>query len=223
MTAGRLVFRATRIARDEFLAVQDTAATAQRRADRIIAEARATAAAISDDLKRREAKIDSRIRDMTDAQLRTFIDEQSLTQSARSMASLLSEAQRIRAAFEDLQPWLITLVETCLRKIVGQIDTDVLISATVAEAVSDMQAAHGLTLRVASGDLSRLLSISRKWPDAFASVENILADASLPPGEMTLESDGGLIAFGVESSMRAVIDNLEMALCDLDQMPGGAA
>ncbi|MEO0930463.1 MAG: hypothetical protein AAFY14_07400, partial [Pseudomonadota bacterium] len=110
MTAGRLVFRATRIARDEFLAVQDTAATAQRRADRIIAEARATAAAISDDLKRREAEIDSRIRDMTDAQLRTFIDEQSLTQSARSMANLLSEAQRIRAAFEDLQPWLITLV-----------------------------------------------------------------------------------------------------------------
>lgn len=220
MTAGRRPFRASRMSAQEFTISNDAAATARRSAERIIAEARATATAMTADLEQREAEMNMRIKNMTDAQLRTFIDEQSLTQSARSMASLLSEAQRIRIAFEDMQPWLVALVETCLRKIAGKIDADALIANIVAEAVSDMRSHHALILHVATKDRARIQAIAADWPDAFAAVDNILPDAALPAGEMTLEGAEGLISFGLSSSITAVIDNLERALIEQNDCAG---
>jgi vacuolar-type H+-ATPase subunit E/Vma4 len=214
MTPDRPKFRAIRMSYPEFQASRDITATARRSADRILQQARGIAEKVTADLDRREAQVNARIHEMTDDELRRFIDEQSLTASAKAMANMLYEASRIRAEFETMTPWLATLVETCVVKIIGQIDEDALIARMVAQGVSEMQADHALKLRVPGADHPRLLALAQDWPDAFMAVSVIMPDATVAEGEMVLEGAAGLIKLGLGGAMTATLANLETALRD---------
>ncbi|MEP3847581.1 MAG: hypothetical protein ABJM43_19725 [Paracoccaceae bacterium] len=215
MTPERPKYRATRMTFADFQASTDVTKTARRSADRIISEARAIAEQVNAELDRREAEMNARIQGMTDDELRQFIDTQALTSSAKAMANMMFEANLIRAEFETLYPWLVPLVESCLSKVIGQLDDDTLVARMVAQGVSEMQAEHALTLRVHSTDHARLLGIAEKWPDAFTAVKVIVPDASIPSGEMVLEGEAGLIQLGFDGVMSAVVANLESALQEM--------
>ena len=212
MKPDRAKFRASRMTFSEFQASTNVTETARRSADRIIAAARATAEQITADLDRRQAALNARIQGMTDNELREFIDSQTLASSAKAIANLLSEASRIRSEFETLTPWLSTLVEKCISKIIGQLDDDTLMAKMGAQGVSEMQADHMLTLRVPSSDHARLLTIAERWPNAFAAVQTIMPDANVPEGELVLEGAAGLIKLGLSRSLNATLDNIEKAL-----------
>ncbi|WP_296428263.1 hypothetical protein [Yoonia sp.] len=219
MTDAPPKYRATRVAKDTFSAAADITESARETAQRIIADAKATAAELTAQATQQETSFENRVRNMTDAQVRQYIDDQTMIQSAKALANMLNTAASIRAEFETMTPWFVGFVGSCLQRIVGQIDTDVLIARVVSEAVAEMSVDHSLMLRVHTADLANLKRLAVDRPDVFAAVTSILPDANLKEGEMMLEGAGGFVKLGLATAIKATVTNLEQVLGEMAQPP----
>lgn len=208
--------RARRVPKDEFDRATSLLANAEAEAARLIAEAHAGCAEASaraeeaeTELAARIAAFDAQCRQTGEAEFAAELDRATLAQRAADAVEILDHAARFRSEVEAVTPWLAELVETSLRKIIGSLDAAELLAATIAEAVAELKAKTGLTLRVAAADQASIAAMVAAHPDRFAAVVQVSPDAGLAPGTIHLEGRGGFADIGIDAQIAALLAKIE--------------
>jgi type III secretion protein L len=112
---------------------------------------------------------------------------------------------------EGLEKGLSSLVGDALRKILGALPPEDIISGVVRQSLALVRGQRQVILRVSPQDeprvKARLDDIMREYPSI--SFVDLQSDGRMPPGGCTLQSDMGVIDAGVETQIRAIISTLE--------------
>lgn len=211
MTATTGPLRAVRLPRAELEARLETARNQASEAHSIIAQAKAEAEKLRARTKQEQQAHEARIKEIADAELKRFIDTDTLKRNAEAAAEGLAAAQLVQERLEALTPWLTDLVVTCLQRVTGAMDTREVTARIVQTAVSDLATRERLTLRAAPDDIAQLEAIRAEMPTRFAGVAAIEPDAALKPGEMTLRGEGGIVTIGLAAQIAALRAHLEKA------------
>ncbi len=199
---------ARRIPKPELDRATACLANAEYEAARIIASAEAEAQAAQQEVDECSVALEARIAAAEESDYRAFVDQEKIKQRAIGAIELLDVAASIRAEFDEITPWLTDLVETCLRRIIGQLDPAEALAATLAQAVAELKTKSGLALRVAAVDHDAVKALIAQHPDRFAAVATVLPDAGLTPGIVYLEGKGGYASIGIEAQISALRPHL---------------
>jgi type III secretion protein L len=112
---------------------------------------------------------------------------------------------------EGLEKGVSALVGEALRKILGSLPPEDLMTGVVRQSLAMVRGQKQVVLRVAPADeeavKARLTEIMRDYSSiAFVDVQ---ADARLTNGACTLQSEMGIIDAGVETQIKAIVNTLE--------------
>lgn len=212
MTQQVTTLTATRMpsaAVDEYLS---NARSRASEAENIIANAKAEAERLRAQSMREAEAHKARLQKVADEELKRFIDTDALKRNADAAAQAISEATAVQHRLEALTPWLAQLVETCLHRITGALDSTDLTARIVQNAVADLSSRERLVLRAAPSDIARLEQVRAEDPTRFAGVVAIQPDTTLSAGEMTLNCDGGIVKIGMSAQVEALITQLRTAV-----------
>lgn len=112
---------------------------------------------------------------------------------------------------EDMEKGVSTLVGDAVRKILGALPPEELMSGVVRQALSLVRGQKQVTLNVSPADegavRARLDDILREY--SSIGFIDLKTDGRLAKGACTLQSDMGVIDAGVETQIRAIINALE--------------
>ncbi|MEM6339681.1 MAG: hypothetical protein AAF729_00920 [Pseudomonadota bacterium] len=199
---------AQRVPKVDFDQAVSCLAQAEEHAARIRAEAAADIAQQKAELAEKEADLQARIANAEATAYQQALDHETIAAKAKESVAVLDEAARLRAASNDLAPWLTDLVDTALRKMIGQIHEADLLAALVKEAIAERAQKEELNLRIAVADHDRLKAIVLENEDRFTAISAIVPDASLPADTLYLEGKGGFVSIGIEAQLTALRDHL---------------
>jgi len=128
-----------------------------------------------------------------------------------SLRLLLAELEGLqRTACHDLEKELVHLAVGVARKIVGrevQADPET-VAGIVRDALSRVEHAERITIRMNSGDMECLAELKPRILDTLADAgrAHFEADASISPGGCRIESDSGDIDARIEQRFKVVED-----------------
>lgn len=219
MSAGATLFRARKVSFGDFETAQGFVETAQTKADGIMAQAREAAEAMLDNAEAERDAVLEEIAALREEQRNMQETATAQVMAAREITGIMREASDMRTQFDTLTPWLSSLVETCIRKMVGSLDHDTLLTKIIAQGIAELKADHTLTMRVSGTDHASVQAMAEQNPGIFSSVTAIFPDSSVTPGEIIVEGAGGLITLGFDSTRAALLECLEIALAQEDDQP----
>ena len=193
---------ARRVSKNEFEQATGCVVTAEREASRIIEDAKAIAEGLRQSHSDREAELEKRAHELNEAAFRECLDHENAVRRAAAAAEVLDEAARMRAEFDAVTPWLNELIQVCLRKIIGSMDKADVVAGAITEAVAELKARNGLSLRVAQKDIDEVREIAASHPNRFSAISSVYPDADLTEGTILLEGKGGFVDIGIEAQLR---------------------
>lgn len=174
---------------------QDLIQEAEEKARSMIAEATSL---------RDQAK--SELRDLADRAIDEVIDEDRLYQHARICALLFKQVSDLRNENEKLIPWLCELVETVVRKIIGEIEEPELITRLVREGLQRMPGCNDIVLTVHSSKRELLEEAQKAFPRLDMSIKSIEFDDAMNPELLSLRCKSGSIDFSVNTQIARVLE-----------------
>jgi flagellar assembly protein FliH len=132
-----------------------------------------------------------------------------LEQLLKSLEQLLSDLEGLRRrACHDLEKEMVQLALGVARKIVGRdVQTDVeTVAAVVRDALSRVEHAERITIRMNPGDMQRLAELKPRLLDELADAgrARFEADAGISSGGCRVESDSGEIDARIEQRFKVV-------------------
>ncbi|WP_299507312.1 hypothetical protein [uncultured Roseobacter sp.] len=200
---------ATLVTPDEFEHAINCVTRAEAVAARIVEDASAALDTRETDLAARITEFERRFCEAEETEFRAAIDREKIAARAAEAVELLGYAAYFQGEVEAIKPWLVDLVETCLHKVIGQLDPAEVLAATVAEAVAELKAKNMLSLRVAAADHIAVADLVAAHPSHFAAVEEVVPDAELLAGTVYLEGKGGFVDIGIGAQINAIRIELE--------------
>lgn len=186
------------------------AGTARSDADGILAQARAEAEALVQAAHAEAAALRAAAREQADTLRATLAEETAQALAAREMAEGLHAARRIEARFDALSPWIETLVQTAVTRIVGTLPADARHGRIIDEALAKARPAGKLRLRAHPDDLTAVASAI----EGLGLGAIVAADPMLDPGALILDSDAGLFDLSLTAQVDLVLADLSRALAD---------
>jgi|GEM_PF-3120619 len=214
MSTGNAPFRATKVPFRDFQAAQNIVANAEAQARDLLARARRQADGIVTRAEAHHAELTEELDTAREAHRQAQQEAELRVAKARTMTGVMREASAIRAEFETLTPWLSTLVETCIGRVIGALDDETLTAGIIARGVAELQADYALSLRVCGEDHAGILALRDAHPASFAAITAIIPDSSVAQGDVQIEGAGGLITLGSEQARTVMIACLRDALAD---------
>ena len=148
---------------------------------------------------------------MADAALRRFIDTGAIVRAAGAFARVMDQSAQFGRVFGDLTPWRVTLVDTCLCKLIGTPDDPDLALRKVAASAADQRAQADPTLIAHPGDTAWLHAVRAAHPDRFAAFVTQIADRDMPPGQLRPRSGGGLVEIDLSAQLDRLIEMIDAA------------
>ncbi len=212
-------YRARRVPAADFSSAQSLLAKAARDSEEIIAQAQARAEEITSAASDEKSRLEQSIAELYEQENRIAEEARLRAAEGENIVHLLAEAAEIRDEFETLTPWLRELVDTCVKRIVGELDDDERTTRLLAVGIAEMRTAHQLVLRVCSDDYARVSGLRQRFPETFSAVGTILPDPDVPADTLFLEGAAGFVELGFEGTRQALIDHLEAALEERDAEP----
>lgn len=212
MSNDTTLFRATKVPFRDFQVAQNIIAHAEAQAQDLLDRAHKDADGIINRAEARHAELSADLNTAWEDFDRTRQESEQRLSKARTMADLMVGASAVRAEFDALTPWISTLVETCIERVIGRMDDRTLMARIIAQGIAELQADSALTLRVGGQDHAEILALREEHPAPFAAITAIIPDSSVAPGTVQIEGAGGLITLGREPARSAIIASLREAL-----------
>ncbi|WP_299554626.1 hypothetical protein [uncultured Tateyamaria sp.] len=209
MDPANTTCHATPVTPDEFDQAISCVTRAKAVAAHIIADARAALEVQETDLAARVAEFEERRYKVEETEFRAAVDQETIAAHAAEAVAVMGHAARFQDEVVAVTPWLVDLVETCLRRIVGQLDPAEVLAATVAVAVAELKSRNALSLRFAATDHTTVADLVAAHPAHFAAVAEVVPDAGLSEGTVHLEGRGGFVEIGIAAQIEAIRSELE--------------
>lgn len=134
---------------------------------------------------------------------RDGLDEGRLENAEKLMETAMSSV----AFIESIESTLVDVVVQSLRKIVGEIPPEELITGIIRQALTTVRNQQRVTVRVAPGDekavRTAFATMLQRVP-GDASFLDLLVDARLDMGSCILESELGVVDASVETQLKAM-------------------
>ena len=204
-----LSVKARRMPRRDFEAVFDAESSIVSKAAELISEAKRQAERLRSLIAEEEMRSNKRIQTMSDEQLKTFIDVKMIEQSAEAVVDVMQTAFHIRKKFEALEPWLISVVDTVIHKIIGSIETGDVVSRLVREGMAEMDPRHTIFLRVHPDIYVDAVKSMETYPDRFKGIGKVASDSNLHADQLILEGSGGLIDVSLKTQLSVLLNELK--------------
>ncbi|TLP55328.1 hypothetical protein FEE96_22915 [Parasedimentitalea maritima] len=132
-------------------------------------------------------------------------------QKADAFAELLSVSADIRSEFEAMTPWLIDLVGTCLRRLIGELDDAELISRMVHEALKVTSTTYEQALTVHPDQESRILTVMSTFPERFGGVTSIETCPDMKPNTIRIGCETSVVDVALEAQLETLVTLFEQA------------
>jgi type III secretion protein L len=112
---------------------------------------------------------------------------------------------------ESLEGDMVALVKEAIKKILGDLPGEEIVSGVVRKALSLAQSQRRVTLRVSVQDKPAVQEKLAELLREYSSIEfvDIIDDARLKPGDCLLESELGVIDTGLATQIKAISNTLE--------------
>lgn len=204
--------QARRVSAAEFTAMLDTSADREARAAEMIERARNRAEQIVTEAKEAAQRQHRKLTDLGDEELRQFIDKDRIDQHAAEVVSVLQTVAEIRDSHAALAPWIITLVETCLDRLLGELTPRERLAGAVRSGLANLDRSYRILLRAAPGCHAELCAALEAAPDLARAVEDTVADPALSGEAIVLECSAGSIELTLDTQREALIDALRATL-----------
>lgn len=204
-----LSVKAKRMPRQYFGAVFDAEGSIVSKATELISEAKGQAERLRLLISNEDTRLNKKIQTMSDEQLRKFIDVKMVEQSAEAMVDVMQTASQIKRKFEDLEPWLISFVDTAVRKIIGSFEADDLVSRLVREGMAEMDTRHTIFLRVHPEIYDDAVKAMETYPEHFNGIRKVTSDSGLRADQLFLEGSGGLVDVSLKTQLSVLLHELK--------------
>jgi len=146
--------------------------------------------------------------------LRELISAKEVDAQIDAIVSLSLQSKRLKDEFEALKPWLVDFVIAAVKKVLGSLPKDELISGLVAEAVAMSPLNNDLRLKVHPDDKAAIKDAMAAHPKAFVGIADVLGDASLQPDTVLLEGVGGFMDISQHAQLSELRHHLENQFAD---------
>ncbi len=182
--------------------------SAEDQAREIIVKAEEEAERIRKTLAREVKEHKAQLRNVADSQLEQFVDQQRIEKSAQATYALLATSTRIRADFDAMEPWLTELLETTVRKVVGNIPASTFWTELLTAELQNMRDRWNLILRCAPEDMAELEKLRQTNEALMSVVKEVQSDPDLPPKSCLVINANGALDIGIETRLNALRDVL---------------
>lgn len=200
--------RIKRLTGEELRARLRMAERVKTQAQEIIETAQKEAALIIQDAKNKRDQEHRTLTSLSNDVLKTYIDEDKIRRHAEVFVEMLSVVQAIKTDHEALKPWLIQLVDTCVRKIIGDLDEPDLIRRTVETALKKMPGDGSFKLYfhpTMAEETETALKIHCK---ELAAISAGAPDPNLEPGQLRLEGQHAEAEISIEAQLEKIVETL---------------
>lgn len=183
-----------------------------KKADNIILEAERKAKEILAEIARKEAKFEQRMKDVTEEEVRKYIDAETIRQNAAVFVRNLENASSVQAEFAKITPWLTVLIRQIVTQIVGDLDEDDRISRAVQVGMRSMDISETVTFLVNPGSRKLAELAFETYPERFLASTRIVTDISVPVDHIRLKGSGVLLDICWQAQLEEIIDQIQTAL-----------
>lgn len=193
---------------EELNALIGTPTSLKEEADRIIKRAEQAAAKARQIAEAEREKLDSYLKNISDDELKKFIDVESAKSATASFIASLDAIAQMKRDFDEMLPWLVALVETSLRRLIGELTDDELFSRIVAQALIEIDPGRQSSLRAGVSAFPKIRQAQRQYPERFNGIARIDRDASIGAEELYLECKVGCADIGINAQIASILSAL---------------
>lgn len=206
---GSRITRGQILPHDQFDALFGDQNSVRAEASRIIQEAQEVASALREEVSAESSRLNKKLSQISDEELKQFIDTEMIDRSVEAFAEMLHQSAKFKATLLDLSPWLINLVETCVRRLINSLDDTDLVSRLVSKGVEEFRDQTALTLTVHPDCNTRLQATVAAYPERFSGITHLVTSAQVPSGLVRIHSSGGLVDVDLSAQLDRLITFLE--------------
>lgn len=150
------------------------------------------------------ANLKNFLRDISDKELQKFINTEAAKSATASFSAVLDATAVMKRDFDSMQPWLVTLIDSALRRIIGELEDADLFARVVAQALAEVDPGTCSNIRAGKIAFPKMSEARRKYPEKFDGIHSIRCDETLAPDALYLECNVGLSEITVETQMDAL-------------------
>lgn len=181
-------------------------------AERIIRRAEHAGEMVQALAARERERLSSFLRDISDEELYKFIDAEKVKSAIASFSTVLDATAIMKRDFDSMQPWLAKLVESSVRRIIGELDDDDVLARIVSQALKEVDPGEHSHIRAGKVAYPKITEARRAYPDNFDGIQSIICDETLSANALYLECNVGLTEIGIETQIDALAQILSQPM-----------
>lgn len=141
-----------------------------------------------------------------------YIDDEKLRAHADSIKVLLADVAKIKEEFDRIEPWLIPLLRSCLRKLVGHLDAEELIARVTSQAIKELKSEYKQDLLVHPDDAEQIQTAMQNFGKHFTGVSSFYTSPDVQPGTLRLENEIYGVVLDLEAQVETVLQGISAVL-----------
>jgi type III secretion protein L len=180
---------------------------ARREAELLLQSARNEATELVENAKRSATETEAAMQQKVAADRLRLMQETEDRVSALRVLQTVDAAKELTRRFDDLTPWISTLVIETAERIVGALEPTDQMDRVLSQALSKCRKDWVLRLRChpeTATSLRHLIDADRTGQGRFSGVHDVVDDDRLAVGDCLLESEAGLIEIGIKAQIEAL-------------------
>lgn len=211
--------RIKRLTKDELESATQSANSVRRQAQEIIQSAKEKANEIIQDAERKRAEEHRTLSTISTAVLEEYIDKDAVKRHADIFVQLILQVKQIKDDRDRLEPWIVDLVQTCLRKVIGQLHDPDIVGGMVTEAIAALGVQEAVKVSFHPTMQASFDDALMQFPEQLGVVEKLATDPTLEPGIIRVACALGSTEFSFEALLADTLRKLEDAVRAADASP----